>query len=457
MKKAFLLLIVLAGILGLHAQAENFLSLRSDQITPEVIARVNAQNQQVRGPSFSFTSTPYNLPDAVDIADPLTGRFREDITWTKDFTRHINNPESATLYMYYSNPEHFIITQPDPGNPLKLQFQPIPTNWYGSELMVITVSDAPLGRDVRATATAIVRINVDSVPDPPIFSGLPPAHTFFVNEDEFLFVNFRNYVQCIDSSIYSFDLFVAQTQLSLPYNVNVQQYNPGDQTTPVANGQLVKFTPIPNWPPPGVDGTVRFIVTAVDRTSNAFTAVEIFVTVIPENDPPVITGYLPNTLEFTIDQNTNQAFSVTVVDPDLTPLNHTWLLEGLLNGVPFSNVVSNTSNLNYLFDVPGTYTLTYTVSDGWEQDSVQWIIHVRPIGPLFNPVGGVYDHSITVSLTPPPGFEGAVIYYTLDGSIPVPGAPGTFVYDQPIPITTLDNVENIKTIRALYIDSNYFT
>jgi len=455
MKKAYLLLYVLAGIFGLYAQAEDFLKLRGDQITPEVIARVDAQNQQVRGPSFSFTSTPYNLPDAADIADPLTGRFREDITWTKDFTRHVNNTEGATLYMYYSNPEHFVVTQPDPTNPLKLQFQPIPTHWYGSELMVITVSDTPLGRDGRATATAIVRINVESVPDPPIFSGLPPANTFFVDEDDSLFVNFRNYVQCIDSSIYGFDLFVAQTQLSLPYNVNVEQYNPGDQNTQVPNGQLVKFRPIPDWPPPAVNGTVRFIVTAVDRTSNAFTAVEIFVTVIPENDPPVITGYLPATLDFTIDQNTTQNFSVTVVDPDMTPLAHTWLLEGLLNGVPFSNVVSTTTSLSYLFDVPGVYTLTYTVSDGWVQDTVQWTIHVRPIGPLFNPVGGVYDHSITVTLTPPAGFEGAVIYYTLDGSIPVPGAPGTLVYDQPIPITTLGNLENIKTIRAIYVHPDY--
>ncbi len=455
MKKAFMLLIVLAGILGLYAQAESFLNLRGDQITPEVIERVRQSNELVRGPSFNFTATPYNLPDAVDIGDPLTGRFKEDLPWTKDFTRHVNNPDGATLYMYYSNPEHFIITQPDPANPLKLQFQPIPAHWYGSELMVITVSDAPLGRDGRATATAIVRINVESVPDPPIFSGLPPANTFFVDEDDSLYVNFRDYVQCIDSSIFGFDLFVAQTQLSLPYNVNVTQFNPGDPVTPVPNGQLVKFQPIPDWPPIGVDGTVRFIVTAVDRTSNAFTAVEIYVTVIPENDPPAITGYLPSTLEFTIDQNTNQAFSVTVDDPDLDPLTHSWVLEGLLNGVPFSNVVSTTTSLNYLFDVPGTYTLTYTVEDAWEEDSVQWTIHVRPTGPLFNPVGGVFDHSITVTLTPPPGFETAVIYYTLDGSIPVPGAPGTFVYDRPIPVTTLENLENIVTIRAMYIHPDY--
>jgi hypothetical protein len=120
-----------------------------------------------------------------------------------------------------------------------------------------------------------------------------------------------------------------------------------------------------------------------------------------------------------------------------------------------STVVSTGTSLNYLFDVPGTYTLTYTVADDWEQDSVQWTIHVRPIGPLFNPVGGVFDHSITVTLTAPAGFEGADIYYTLDGSIPIPGSPGTFLYNQPIPLEVLGNVENIKTIRAMYVHPDF--
>ncbi|HOH78642.1 MAG TPA: chitobiase/beta-hexosaminidase C-terminal domain-containing protein, partial [Candidatus Cloacimonadota bacterium] len=449
MKKALVFLITVLGILSLAAQSNMFLQLSEEQITPEIYEQIERNNAQVRGPSFNFVSTPYNLPDNADIADPLTGRFNEDTPWTKDFSRHVVNPEGNQLYFYFSNTEHFIITQPDSGNPLKLRFQPIPTHWYGSELMVITVSDEPLDRTNRATATAIIRINVSSVPDPPLFVNLPAGNIFTIDEDASLSVNFRDYINCIDSSIENFDLYVMQTQAPIgpeTYNVMVSQ------APNIYTGHQVTFTPQPDYNNPI---GVRFIVTAVDRGSSAFSTVEIIVRIIPENDPPQIVSYLPANLEFTIDQNTTQAFSAVTQDADNDVLAHEWLLEGLLNGIPFSNVVSTNADLSYLFDVPGTYTLTYTVSDTWTQDSIQWTIHVRPIGPLFNPVGGVFDHAITVTLTAPAGFEAAIIYYTLDGSLPVPGAPGTFVYDQPIPLETLGNIENIKTIRALYVHPDF--
>jgi len=449
MKKALVFLITVLGILSLAAQSNMFLQLSEEQITPEIYEQIERNNAQVRGPSFNFVSTPYNLPDNADIADPLTGRFNEDTPWTKDFSRHVVNPEGNQLYFYFSNTEHFIITQPDSGNPLKLRFQPIPTHWYGSELMVITVSDEPLDRTNRATATAIIRINVSSVPDPPLFVNLPAGNIFTIDEDASLSVNFRDYINCIDSSIENFDLYVMQTQAPIgpeTYNVMVSQ------APNIYTGHQVTFTPQPDYNNPI---GVRFIVTAVDRGSSAFSTVEIIVRIIPENDPPQIVSYLPANLEFTIDQNKTQAFSAVTQDADNDVLAHEWLLEGLLNGIPFSNVVSTNADLSYLFDVPGTYTLTYTVSDNWTQDSIQWTIHVRPIGPLFNPVGGVFDHAITVTLTAPAGFEAAIIYYTLDGSLPVPGAPGTFVYDQPIPLETLGNIENIKTIRALYVHPDF--
>jgi hypothetical protein len=244
MKKALVFLITVLGILSLAAQSNMFLQLSEEQITPEIYEQIERNNAQVRGPSFNFVSTPYNLPDNADIADPLTGRFNEDTPWTKDFSRHVVNPEGNQLYFYFSNTEHFIITQPDSGNPLKLRFQPIPTHWYGSELMVITVSDEPLDRTNRATATAIIRINVSSVPDPPLFVNLPAGNIFTIDEDASLSVNFRDYINCIDSSIENFDLYVMQTQAPIgpeTYNVMVSQ------APNIYTGHQVTFTPQPDY------------------------------------------------------------------------------------------------------------------------------------------------------------------------------------------------------------------
>ena len=84
MKKALVFLITVLGILSLAAQSNMFLQLSEEQITPEIYEQIERNNAQVRGPSFNFVSTPYNLPDNADIADPLTGRFNEDTPWTKD-------------------------------------------------------------------------------------------------------------------------------------------------------------------------------------------------------------------------------------------------------------------------------------------------------------------------------------------------------------------------------------
>ncbi|MDZ4181716.1 MAG: chitobiase/beta-hexosaminidase C-terminal domain-containing protein, partial [Candidatus Cloacimonadaceae bacterium] len=440
MKKAVILWIVLMAFTIISADAKDFLNMREIQITPEFIEQVKLNNDLVRGPSFNFSSTPYNLPDAVDIADPLTGRFYEDTPWLKDFTRHIVNPGAGPLYLYYSNPEHFNISQPDPANPLKLLFQPIPMHWYGTELMVITVSDEPLDRIDRATATAIIRLNVTSVPDAPIFHSLPPGNIFYTDEDTSFSLNFRNYVYCVDSEATNFDLFVAQTQVTLPYNVAVTQ-------SPGVNGHNVLFNPRQNY-----NGTSTFIITAVDRQSNGFSTREIYVVVLPENDPPEILSFSPPQGTIQINQSQNILFNVNVIDVDGDVLTHTWTLSGVFNEVPFSTVVSTTSSLNYLFDVPGTYNLVYTVADAQDTLTLQWTIIVSPIGPIFTPWGATFDHGISVVLSPPPGFAGATIYYTMDGSIPTTASP---VYEQPIDLPELPNIENLKTIRAFFTHPSF--
>ncbi|HPS38341.1 MAG TPA: chitobiase/beta-hexosaminidase C-terminal domain-containing protein, partial [Candidatus Cloacimonadota bacterium] len=431
MKRILLVTLLLTVLFTLQAKVDSYLGLKGPQFTPSVIAEINRTNDLVRGPSFNFTSSPFNLPTGSE-------RFYEDTPWEKDFTEFIA-PGSYTdlnsLVILTSSPEHFIVTFPNPTNPRVVRFVPRPENWYGSELMAVSVYEDYGSGNHSEPYTAVLRLNVTSVPDPPVFHDMPVANTFYTDEDTELTVNFQDLVYCIDSAPANFDLFVTQTQLVFPYSVDVRQ-------SPTSSGQLVTFDPLLNF-----NGSVRFIITAVDRQSNAFTPVEVTLVVRPENDPPQIVSYLPAVSPLLIDQNATQNFSVNVVDPDGTALTETWTLSGILNGVPFSNVVSTTSSLSYLFNIPGNYTLVYNVTDGIESDSVSWIINVRPIGPIFDPWGATFDHGISVILQPPTGFEGAVIYYTTDGSTPTISSD---VYNQPIPVPALGDIENLVTIKAFY-------
>src|SRR5690606_37659080 len=129
MKKAVLVLSVLMGVFALFAQVPDLSPLREGVATPQLESWIASGNSSNRQFSFNFDASPYNLPDSTDIQDPQTGLFLEDVAWTKDFSRHISNPESIPLTLsFLIPPTHFTVIQPDPENPLKLQFQPLPDN-----------------------------------------------------------------------------------------------------------------------------------------------------------------------------------------------------------------------------------------------------------------------------------------------------------------------------------------
>ncbi|MBM4404498.1 MAG: hypothetical protein FJ042_09010, partial [Candidatus Cloacimonetes bacterium] len=153
MKKALLFVwLAVISIVLMNATIIDVLSLSETDLTEEVIAQIAEANRDYRGPSFNFSSIPYNLPDATDIAGD--NRFNEDSPWVKDFSRHINNPGGGPLYLYWSTPQHFVISRPDPdANPLQLRFVPQPQHWNGNELMILTISDEPLDRTDRAFFT----------------------------------------------------------------------------------------------------------------------------------------------------------------------------------------------------------------------------------------------------------------------------------------------------------------
>ena len=431
MKKALFVIVVLFSAMSVFAQSSFFESELARKTDPKILELIRQNKQDRTAPTFNFDSSPYNLPDAVDLADPQCGQFNEDVPWLKDFSRHIDNPGGNQITLSIVGSEHFIVTQPEPGNPLLLRFQPQPANWYGSELLIITLTtvDGKTREVIRAEDAAVIRINVASVPDPPLWSNLPAGNIFQTPEETALLIDFRQFVDCVDSPPDSFDLFIAPAE----FPITVSQ-------EPGSNGHLVTFTPHLDY-----FGIATYQVTAVDRYSNALSSQEIHIHVTPVNDPPQVTG-TPDTDQLYLDLNESVQASVIATDPDGDELTYAWLLNGEL--------ISTGTSVDYVFTQPGYFNLVCNVSDGTATVSISWSISVRPAGPGFDPAFGTYTSPIYVTISVPAGFEGATINYTTDGNTPSADSP---VYSGPILVESLADQEHVVTILASYTHPDYPT
>ncbi len=438
MKRAIYLLLIMASLFIVVLNGNtNYLNLTEKDITPEIVNQIIESNRNLRSPSFNFTSIPYNLPDAIDISSG--NQFYEDIVWIKDFTRHINNPDGDTLYLYHSIPDttHFSISR-SVSNPLALIFTPKP-NWHGSELLILTISDEPLGRPDRTYSTAIVQINVTGVNDAPLFVDWSLIQTQFPEDSSFS-IDFTPHIMCLDSAPSNFTLYVQQTQTTPPYNINFVQ----DPVT----GHTVTFTPRNNY-----FGNTTFLITGVDRLTNAVADTTITITITPVNDAPVINSITPNNLIQLIPQNSILDFSINASDIDNPVLSYTWTYSGELNGVPFSTVISNADTVSHVFSYPGIFEVKCDVTDGENIVSRIWTITVQPIGPLFNPWGNVFYTDTLVELLPPAEYPNALIYYTLDGSDPDQSS-NLYVAGNPISVNSIPNNDHIVVINAIYYETD---
>jgi len=492
MKTAILILVALLSIGAVFSmQMGELLNLRGDEITPEIIDLITANNATLSrtGPSWNFgtSSVPVPLPRPGD--DP----FLEDIPWQKDFSSHIVYDGTDPLFLFYNTPSQRFNISTDPVNPLKLHFtvRPEMAHWYGTETLIIGVSDTP-GRDPnRAFATAVVRITVSPVDDP-IILDCPPEFIQYddegnithyeiqMMEDASLTINFLDYnglplIKTVDNlnNPANYDFFITQTQ-PIPYDVEMVQ-------TPAYVGKTVTFTPRPDF-----FGEVTFTITNVDNNVNGFldanpdfnTSINVFVLkVFNENDAPVIRAVSPQPYTQELVQFENKVFSVRTFDaddefigfdPPNTELTYEWRITGSEYGSPIDLIFPHTlsadpanprdviSSIDYSFDYPGEFQVTLTVSDDVVTLPVLvWIVTVLPAGPEFTIQGyppNIYYNSIEVGLfsTASPS---APIYYTLDGSLP---DQNSLLFNPANPIQILASNDDVMvTITSVYYDPVY--
>ncbi|MEH7506997.1 tandem-95 repeat protein, partial [Priestia megaterium] len=252
-------------------------------------------------------------------------------------------------------------------------------NFNGTDQFTVLVSDGQGG-----TAVSTITITILPVNDPPVG---PVVVTLVTNEDT-----------AVSSQITAFDPDgeVLTYSLQDPPTNGVAVVNPDGTFT---------YTPNGNY-----NGPDTFTVLISDP-SGAFIVTNVFVTVIPVNDAPVVPNY-----EFVINEDTSLSSQVVATDVDGNPLTY-----GLLTGPANGTVVVNpdgtytyTPNENY----NGVDSFSVVVSDGQGGTAVSTItitilpVNDPPVGPVVVTLVTNEDTAVSSQIT---AFDpdGEVLTYSL--------------------------------------------
>ncbi|MDP8219778.1 MAG: tandem-95 repeat protein, partial [Candidatus Stygibacter frigidus] len=157
-------------------------------------------------------------------------------------------------------------------------------NWNGTETLTFTVDD----NGERLTASDDVEVIVNPVNDPPVFTYAEPEIIF--NEDEFIQVDFTDYISDIDS------------------DELVMYLNEVDNINSAIEEFAITFSAGFNW-----NGTDAIIIGVSDLQGRAVAEVNVDIVVLPVNDVPEIE--LPEMQE--IDEDGSLVLDITPYVSDI--------------------------------------------------------------------------------------------------------------------------------------------
>jgi len=167
-----------------------------------------------------------------------------------------------------------------------------------------------------------------------------------------------------DTSDSSIDLFSVFNDPDLPYgDILSFTYSGNDSIFADIISGVVTLTPLPDW-----FGSENITFTASD--DNLFSiSDDVLVTIINVNDPPVLIGFSPEELEFTVYQDSTVTFYVEVEDID-SELNYDWFVNN-----DIQTEISET--FIYQFSVLGEFEIKSEVSDEEYQIDTFWDVTVE--------------------------------------------------------------------------------
>ncbi len=122
------------------------------------------------------------------------------------------------------------------------------------------------------------------------------------------------------------------------------------------------------------------------------------ISVLDVNRPPILNGASPTGDEIYIYEADNITLSLNVSDPDGDPLNFSWYVDGELHDGSKSDLTLRSSYTGNLSSMNSPYDVKVTVSDRYDNISVNWTLHVidrdRPFTFLLDPPPGDYTIGI---------------------------------------------------------------
>ncbi len=294
-----------------------------------------------------------NYPPEIVLPDDFT--FEEDNSLVVDFDTYITDPNSSPYELSVAGNTN--VTVDIVGSEVTFGAAP---DWYGTETLTFTVDDGQTDSDV-------VDIIVTPVNDDPTIV-LPDDFTF--DEDEELVVDFSVFIDDVDPD----DLTLSVTG-NVEVTVDIDVFEVTFGATENWNGsETLTFIVDDN------QGD-RFSLTVGKKTTrgmessnidnNRATAeddVEVIVT--PVNDEPILIGFIPEDLEFTVIEDSSVTFSVEVEDIDST-IDYEWFVDDVLQ-------TESTEEFVHIFEVVGDIEIKSVASDEEYEIETIWLVHVEP-------------------------------------------------------------------------------
>jgi len=313
-------------------------------------------NRAVTSDVVEIIVTPVNDPPTIVLPDDFT--FDEDGSLVEDFTNYVADVDMDVLTLSVTGNTEVIVDIVD----LEVTFGAT-ENWNGTETLTFTVDDGQGERasfttsrhnsqkrrentteDNRATADDMVDVIVLPVNDDPTIV-LPDNFTF--DEDGSLVVDFTDYVDDID---------LDDLTLSVTGNNEV--------TVDIVDLE-VTFGATENW-----NGTETLTFTIDDNVTRATAEDDVDVIVTPVNDEPVLNGFLPEDLTFSVIEDSTVAFSVDVEDIDST-VEYEWYVDDVLQ-------TETTEMFDYTFEDVGDVDIKSVAFDEEYEIETIWTVTVEP-------------------------------------------------------------------------------
>ncbi|MCF7918324.1 MAG: tandem-95 repeat protein [Candidatus Cloacimonetes bacterium] len=337
----------------------------------EVISFI-ATDQETMYQYSSFDEVMFTVMPRSQLLLPESFAFNEDEMIALDLSQYLvnGNPTDLALSVHGNQQINVEIT----GYNVDIS---APANWFGSELLFFTITS----QQNRYSYTDSTVITVIPVNDPPvIIQNLPDLER---NEDfEMFYIMLEQYFSDID-----------EDQLYYSAEFNTQEIDL------IIEDNILLVYSADNW-----NGITEITVTADDNFSRLYVTDTFSISILPVNDPPVIT--LPDSFSFNEDASLEVNFADYILDVDNEELTLTWMGN--------QNISIFAEQLDLTFSTPanwfGIEQIVFLVDDGQSRDIASDTLLIEVLSVNDPPVADAGSTYIGYTYSSDP------VLITLDGS-----------------------------------------